>query len=89
MSCTCIGKEAPDVSRRGFGMITWSVANSNTMLVGIFNFDIVVANSVVAVDGTSSFRKCLKQSAIPLLQSTGCCGICLCSASSPSKEERL
>lgn len=50
--------------------LTRSVANSNAILVGILNLDIVVANSVVAVDRASSFCQCFKQCAIPLLQST-------------------
>lgn len=50
--------------------LTRSVANSNAMLVGILNFDIVVPNSIVAVDRAPSFCQCLKQGAIPLLQST-------------------
>ena len=40
------------------------------MLVGILNFDVVVSNGVVAVDGAPSFCQCFKQGAIPLLQST-------------------
>ena len=40
------------------------------MLVGILDFDIVVTNSIIAVDRASSFCQCFKQSAIPLLQST-------------------
>lgn len=48
--------------------LTGSVANSNAMLVGIFDFDIVVANGIVAVDRASSFCKRFKQSAVPLLQ---------------------
>ena len=50
--------------------LTRSVANSNAMLVGILDFDIVVTNSIVAVNRASSFCQCLKQGAIPLLQST-------------------
>ena len=70
-------------------MITRSVANSNAMLVGIFNFDVVVANGIVAVHGASSFRKCFKQSAIPLLQSTQMLWYLTCNVSPAPREQRL